>query len=551
MWLTLASVGTGVVTFLGKRSLRTIKDIADNGVDGKSVGKSLGQVANAFDKLVLACENAVLVFAIAVALFATLFAIVVYGRMPADRPTHAPELGDGDERAFAATGTSIALLAEVARQWTLSAKGVTWSGIPAFLRLPRLAPRRAGLAVALGLTGALLALAVLKVSLRVPTAKPQRDQLDGRCSDRSSTPAWLISTQLIMGAAAPFGSVPTPDPDAERAKELQRRQRQRQRRRSQPPTAASAPTAVNGMQRLCARLELARFSGVATRSLPSRSLFARFSGAATRSLPSHLALAAHAAPIALAGGGAGGADGGGAHAARLNDGLRHRLCLALGIAVAHGHVESKPTVCANALFAFLPYESDDDSALVSPSPSRSPLSTRPLRRGASGDDDDDDDDDNDNEQPRRNYDDSDDDDEQRRMLDDDDYDDELDAFGVLAAQNAQDARDAQMASASPLAPERANPKRAIEDTLDPPPVGWTMPRSILMKDGADAASTAIEQVWPTAADSDPVMVAMCNIHIQEFAFETMLEKWYKKGEGMHADKFEHWMDVPWTRAELN
>jgi len=105
MWLTLASVGTGVVTFLGKRSLRTIKDIADNGVDGKSVGKSLGQVANAFDKLVLACENAVLVFAIAVALFATLFAIVVYGRMPADRPTHAPELGDGDERAFAATGT--------------------------------------------------------------------------------------------------------------------------------------------------------------------------------------------------------------------------------------------------------------------------------------------------------------------------------------------------------------------------------------------------------------------------------------------------------------
>jgi hypothetical protein len=273
------------------------------------------------------------------------------------------------------------------------------------------------------------------------------------------------------------------------------------------------------MQRLCARLELAPISGAATRSLPSRSLFARFSGAATRSLPSHLVLAAHAAPIALAGGGAGGADGGGAQAARLNDGLRHRLGLglglALGIAVAHGHVEPKPAVCANAQSDFLPYESDDDSALVSPSPPRSPLSTRPLRRGASGDDDDDDD--NDNEQHRRNYDDSDDDDEQRRMLDDDDYDDELDAFGVLAAQNAQDARDAQMASASPLAPERANPKRAIEDTLDPPPVGWTMPRPILMKDGADAAGTAIEQVWPTAADSDPVMVAMCNIHIQVIA----------------------------------
>ena len=31
----------------------------------------------------------------------------------------------------------------------------------------------------------------------------------------------------------------------------------------------------------------------------------------------------------------------------------------------------------------------------------------------------------------------------------------------------------------------------------------------------------------------------------------MLEKWYKKGEGIYADKFEHWMDVPWTRAELN
>ncbi|KAJ1623255.1 hypothetical protein T492DRAFT_1056528 [Pavlovales sp. CCMP2436] len=166
------------------------------------------------------------------------------------------------------------------------------------------------------------------------------------------------------------------------------------------------------------------------------------------------------------------------------------------------------------------------------------------------------------------------------MLDDDDYDDELDAFGVLAAQNAQDARDAQMASASPLAPERANPKRAIEDTLDPPPIGWTMPRPILMKDGADAAGTAIEQVWPAAADSDPMMVAMCNIHIQrvikkargdlrdannhtwmmndvnnlkecvpahakEFAFE------YRKGEGIYADKFEHWMDIPWTRAELN
>jgi len=25
----------------------------------------------------------------------------------------------------------------------------------------------------------------------------------------------------------------------------------------------------------------------------------------------------------------------------------------------------------------------------------------------------------------------------------------------------------------------------------------------------------------------------------------------KKGEGIYADKFEHWMDVPWTRAELN
>ncbi|KAJ1629242.1 hypothetical protein T492DRAFT_1012346 [Pavlovales sp. CCMP2436] len=156
-------------------------------------------------------------------------------------------------------------------------------------------------------------------------------------------------------------------------------------------------------------------------------------------------------------------------------------------------------------------------------------------------------------------------------LDDDDYDDELDAFGVLAAQNAQDARDAQMASASPLAPERANRSA-------PSRTRWaaTMPRPILMKDGADAVGTAIEQVWPTAADSDPVMVAMCNIYIQrdannhtwmmndvnnlkecvpahakEFAFEAMLEKWYKKGEDIYADKFEHWMDVPWTRAELN
>jgi len=93
--------------------------------------------------------------------------------------------------------------------------------------------------------------------------------------------------------------------------------------------------------------------------------------------------------------------------------------------------------------------------------------------------------------------------------DDDDDDDSLNAY--LAVESAHDARDAQLVGVGVLGPERSNPKRVPEDTLDLPPLGWKMPRPILMEDGADAAGAAIKVVWPEDVDK---MMAMCNIHVQ-------------------------------------
>ena len=114
--------------------------------------------------------------------------------------------------------------------------------------------------------------------------------------------------------------------------------------------------------------------------------------------------------------------------------------------------------------------------------------------------------------------------------------DDADSEAIVAEADADDSEDAEMegisadedGGADPLAATELDslvakssrgapsgdgpPKRRA--TLDPPPLGWKMNRPILLKDGADAAGTALNNVWPVESAADSSFIGMCNIHVQ-------------------------------------